>query len=110
MTSSQVFHRSDHYLVAAAVEKIMQQAHEYVRAIDMSLATAQKGCEFADDAIELCNFVTKGDAHVEDLRRFHSEMLDKASAAHAQAVDMNKQFAGVRRSLFQVGSMVYGEH
>jgi len=107
--TSKVFHRSNHHLVVAMVEKIMKQAKEYGRAIDMSLDTAQKGCEFAEDAVELCNFVTKGDAHVEDLERFLSEMLDKANTAHAHALAMNQQFAGVRSSLFQVSAMVYGE-
>jgi hypothetical protein len=88
----------------------MRQAYEYVRAIDMSLNTAQKGCEFADDAVELCNFMAKGDAPFEDLKRFLSEMLDKAEKAHAQALAINRQFSDVRSSLFQASNMVYGEH
>jgi hypothetical protein len=107
---SQVFNRSDHHLVIAMVEKIMTQADEYVRAIDMSLDTARKGCEFADDAVDICKFVAKGDAHIEDLRQFLSQMLEKAETAHTQALAMNRQFAGVRRSLFQVSAVVYGEH
>jgi len=106
---SQVFDRSDHHLVVAMVEKIMRPAYEYVRAIDMSLNTARKGCELADDAIELCNFVAKGDAPIEDLERFLSEMLEKANMAHTQALAMDQQFAGVRGSFFMVSSVVYGE-
>jgi hypothetical protein len=79
---SQVIGSSEHHLVATMVNKVTRQADEYVRAIDMSLDAAQKGCEFADDAIELCNFVAMGDAHLEDLNRFLSEMLDKANTVH----------------------------
>ena len=91
------------------VDKITRQADEYVRAINMSLDTAKKGCEFADDAIEFCNFVAKGDGHLEHLERFLSNMLDKANTAHTQALSMNEQFARVCSSLFQVSSFVYGD-
>jgi hypothetical protein len=76
----------------------------------MSLDTAQKGCEFADDAIEFCNFVAMGDAHLEDPNRFLSEMLEKANTVYTQALSMDRQFAGVRSSLFQVSTFVYGDH
>ena len=107
---SQVFDRSDHQLVAATVEKVMKQADEYIRAIHMSLVTAEMGCEFADNAIELCKFLAKGEAHVEHLQTSLGEMLVKANTAHAQALAMNQQFAGVRSALFQVSSVVYGEY
>jgi hypothetical protein len=91
------------------VYEITRQADEYVRAIDLSLDMAQKGSEFADDAIELCNIVAKGDGNLEHLERFLSNMLEKANTAHTQAFSMNEQFARVRRSLFQVSSFVYGD-
>ena len=102
MTFSQVQDRFDHYIVQAVVVQIMKQADEYVHAINMSLETAQRGCEFADDAIELCNFVSQGGAQLDHLKRFLSDMLDKASTAHTQAVAMDQQFRRVRSSLFQV--------
>jgi len=106
---SQVFDRSNHHLVVATAEKIMKQADEYGRAIDKSLYTAQKGCEFADDAIELCNFVSTGEACIEHLEAFLREMLDKANMAHTQALAMDRQFAGVRSSFFQASSVFYYE-
>jgi hypothetical protein len=91
------------------VDKIRNQADEYVRAINMSLNMAQKGSEFADDAIELCSFVAKGDVHLKHLERFLSNILDKANTAHTQTLSMNEQIARVRRSLFEVSSFVYGD-
>jgi hypothetical protein len=88
----------------------MSQAVEYVRAIEMSLAAARMGCEFADEGIDLCKVVAKGDAHIDDLNRFLYDMMDKAGAAHAHALAMDKQFARVRSAIFQVRSIVYREH
>jgi len=87
----------------------MRQGDEYIPVIDMSLAIARKGCEFAEDAIELLNFVAKGEAYVEGLSEGLTKLLDIANTAYAHALAMNEQFSAVRRSLFLVSSAVYGE-
>jgi len=64
------------------VNKLVGQASEYILAIKMSVETAKKGCAFADDAIDLCNFIRNGEGSVDDLQVYVTDMLEIANTAY----------------------------
>lgn len=85
------------------VDKIVIQADGYVGAVKSSVETAQKGGEFAEDAIELCNFLRDGQASIDDLKPYLDDMVQLAEVAHDSALATNMKFRTVRSELFQVG-------
>jgi hypothetical protein len=84
------------------VNKLVGQASEYILAIKMSVETAKKGCAFADDAIDLCNFIRNGEGSVDDLQAYVTDMLEIANTAYECALSTNERFRAVRSELFQV--------
>jgi hypothetical protein len=95
---------SGHPAVSKIIQDVRKQSQVYCKAIDMSVQTADDGCAFSTEAIDLCDFLLSEDNTAEDLVDFISEMRETAVAAHRAATKTSEKFRSVRTGLFEVGS------
>lgn len=98
------FLRFNHHIVDATVGQIVQQADKYFSAITMSLRDAREGCTFADNTIEICKSLSKGQTSIESMTFFLADMLELANKAHDDAVETNKRFREARRGFLEVST------
>lgn len=107
LTISYALSRSLHHpLVKSIINRIIEQADLYQRAIDLSLDTAQDGYNLADDAITLCETIAEGGTPTEHLASFVTGMLEIAEKAHERVTLTNSAFRDVRGGLLKVCSVI----
>ena len=73
----------------------------YIEAIDMSIKTSEDGVSLAEDASDLCRFLSQ-DKPSEVLVAFIDGMIKLAENAHQNAQSTVNKFRSARQGLFQV--------
>lgn len=101
--------RSNHPSIVAIKKNIIHKYHEYRRAMDDSVKTAQSGHTFAKEGVDLCDFIKeeKDDASITS---FLKDMHAFAHKAHTMALETSEKFRRIRQSLFEVSLSYYDYH
>ena len=97
--------RSEHPVVIKIIQDVQMQGQVYCQAIDMSVKTADDGCAFTIEAIDLCDFLLSDNTTPEELVDYISEMRETAISAHRAASETSRTFRTVRTGLFEVSRL-----
>jgi hypothetical protein len=85
--------------VVALGGKVKTVAKDYLKVIDASVKTAGRGFAFADDAVGLCEYLTRH--HDTDVSSYIEGMRRDAKNAHSDARDIVERFSTIRKELIQ---------
>jgi hypothetical protein len=94
--------RSEHAAVQNIICRVRAQAQLYFEAIDTSVDNSEHGVTFTAEAIDLCEFLRRGEP-TEHLVAFIEDLRNIACKAHEGAKATLSSFGDVRRGILQVG-------
>lgn len=95
-------YQSEQPVVIVVIKSMQNQDTAYYSAIDKSIETAEQGCAFSADAIDLCAAILDPACNAQDLKKHASEMRSTANKAVAAATDACKLFRAIRQELFKI--------
>jgi hypothetical protein len=75
-------------------------AKDHLKAIDANVKTVERGIAFADDAVGLCEYLTRH--RNADMSSYIEGMQREAKNAYSDAKDTHEIFSTVRKELIQV--------